>query len=234
MVTPLLDPHALKDVQVRDVVPTWNGEGVKAQDWVLSYARWERDVGVALGEGNLIKTLWEAIRKDVLDPIDKRVIRRNLSYAQVQEGFLREVNRRVNRNVLDHVTHGLTVPNNCFVGELSNFRGDFICWSSQVREWFTFGHARQRFLDALVHHEGLIYNIYHENNKSGGLEFTYLTLYLYCQVQLRQKDAVKRHQDNQKWRSLPVDKRPNVASLNFIGAEPLEEQVNAIKESNFA
>ena len=28
-----------------------------------------------------------------------------------------------------------------------------------------------------------------------------------------------------------MDKRPNVASLNFMGAEPVEEQVNAIVES---
>ena len=32
-------------------------------------------------------------------------------------------------------------------------------------------------------------------------------------------------------RSLPLDKRSNVASLNFTGAEPVEEQVNAIGES---
>ena len=132
MATPLLDPRALKDVQVRDIVPTWDGNRVKAQDWVLSYANWERDVGVALGEGKLIKTLSGAIPKDVADPINKRVTRRNLSYAQVKEGVLREVNRRVNRNVPDHVFHGLTVPKNCSVGELSNFMEDFIYWGSQV------------------------------------------------------------------------------------------------------
>ena len=61
LATPLLDPGALKDVQVRDVVPTWDGNGVKAQDLVLSYATWERDVGVALGKGELIQTLSRAI-----------------------------------------------------------------------------------------------------------------------------------------------------------------------------
>ena len=44
-------------------------------------------------------------------------------------------------------------------------------------------------------------------------------------MEVRQKDAVK------KWQSLPFDKRPNVASLNLTGAEPVEEQVNAIGES---
>ena len=104
MATPLLDPRALKNVQVRNVVPTWDGVGVKAQDWALSYARWERDLGVALGEGKLIKTLFGAILKDVADPIDKRVIRSNLSYAQVKEGVLREVNRGVNRNVPETIS----------------------------------------------------------------------------------------------------------------------------------
>ena len=99
MATPLLDPCALKDVQVRDVVPTWDGDRGKAQDWVSSCASWEQDVGVALGKEKLIKTLLGAIPKDVADPIDKRVIRRNLSYAQVGEVVLREVNGRVNRNV---------------------------------------------------------------------------------------------------------------------------------------
>ena len=176
---PLLDPHALKDVQVWDVVPDLDGDGVKAQDWVLSYAGWEGDVGVALGEGNLVQTLFGAIPKDVAEPIEKRVIRRNLSYAQVKEGVLREVNRRVDRNVPDHVVHGLTVRENCSVGELSNFMENFIYWGSQVREGVTFGHAQQRFLDALVHHDGVIYKYYNEENKSGGLEFTYLTLYLF-------------------------------------------------------
>ena len=124
--------RALKDAQVRDVVSTWDGDGVKAQDCVLSYARWERVVGDALGEGNLIKMLLGAIPKDVADPIDKRVIRRNLSYAQVKEGVLREVNCRVNRNVPDHVFQGLTVPKNCSVGELSNFMEDLFYWGSQV------------------------------------------------------------------------------------------------------
>ena len=41
MATPLLDARALKNVQGRDLVPTWNDHGVKAKDWVLSYARWE-------------------------------------------------------------------------------------------------------------------------------------------------------------------------------------------------
>ena len=64
MAPPLLDPRALKDVQPRDVVPTWDGNGLKAQDWVLSSARSEQDVGVALGEGKLIKTFfWEQSRK---------------------------------------------------------------------------------------------------------------------------------------------------------------------------
>ena len=165
------------------------------------------------------------------EPIPKRVIRRNLSYAQVKEGVLREVNRRVDRNVPDHVVHGLTVRENCSVGELSNLMEDFIYWGSQVREGVTFGHAQQRLLDALVHHDGLIYRVYNEENKSAGLEFTYLTLYLFCRVELRQKDAVKCHQDHQKWRLLPLDKRPNVASLNFMGAEPVEEHLNAIWES---
>ena len=156
-------------------------------------------MGVALREGKLIKTLLGGILKDVADPIDKRVIRRNLSYAQVKEGVLREVNQPVNRNVSDHVFHGLTIPKNCLVGELSNFMEDFIYWGSQLREGVTFGHARQRFLDALVHHNGLSYKICNEENKLGGLKFTYLTLYLFCQVELRQKDAVKRHQDHQKW-----------------------------------
>ena len=88
MATPLLDPGALKNVQVRDVVHTWDGEGVKAQDWIMSYARWQRDLMVALGEGKLMKTLLGAILKSVADLIDKRVIRRNLSYAQVKEGVL--------------------------------------------------------------------------------------------------------------------------------------------------
>ena len=226
-----MDPRALKDVQVRDVVPTWDGDGVKEQDWVLSYAKWERDVGVALGEGKLIKTLLGTIPKDIADPIDKRVIRRNLIYAQVKEGVLPEVHRWVNRNVPDHIFCGLTVPKECSVGELSNFMEDFIYWGSQVREGVTFGHARQRFLDASVHHDGLIYKIYNAENKSGGLELTYLSLYLFCQVELRKKDAVKRHQDHQKWRSLPLDKRPNVAALNIMGAEPVEEQMNAVGES---
>ena len=39
MAPPLLDPRALKDVQVGDVVPTWDGDAVKAQAWVCSYAR---------------------------------------------------------------------------------------------------------------------------------------------------------------------------------------------------
>ena len=107
----------------------------------------------------------------------------------------------------------------------------FIYWGSEVREGVTFGHARQRFLGALVHHDILIYKMYNEDNKSGGLEITYLTLYLFPQVELRQKDAVKHHQDHQKWRALRLDKRPNVASLNFMGAEPVEEKVNAIGES---
>ena len=234
MAMSLVGPRALKDVQVRDVVPTWDGDGSKEQDWVLSYARWERDVEVALGEGKLIKTLLGAIPKDVSDPIDKRVIRRNLSYAQVKEGVLREVNRRVNRNVPDHVFHNLTVPKSCLVAEHSNFMEDFVYWGSQVREEVTFGHARQRFLDALVHDDSLIHNIYDEENKSGGLEFTYPTLYLLCQVELRQRWAVKRHQDHQKWRFLPLDKRFNVASLNLMGADPVEEQMNAIGESGTA
>ena len=170
-------------------------------------------------------------KKDVADPINKRVIRRNLSYARVKEGVLREVNCRVNRNVPDHVFHGLAVPKNCTVGELSNFMEGFIYWGSQVREGVTFGHARQRFLDTFVDHDGLIYKIYNEEKNSGGLEFTYLTLYPFCQVERRQKDAVKHHRDHQKWRLSPSDKRFNVASLNFMGAEPVEEQVNAIEES---
>ena len=232
MATPLLDPRALKDLKVREVVPTCDSDGLKAQDWVLSYARWERDVGVALGEGKLIKTLSGAIPKDVADPMDRRVIGKNLSYAIVKEGVLREVNRRVNRNVPHNFFHGLTVPRKCSVGELSTFMENFSYVGSQVREGVTFGNAHQRFLDAFVHHEGLIYKIYNEENKSGGHELTYLTLYLFRPVELRQKDAVKRHQDHQKWRSLPLDKRPNVASLNFMGAEPVQEQVNAIGESH--
>ena len=228
---PYWTPCALKHVQVRDVVPTCDGDEVKAQDWVLCYARWEQDVEMALGEGKLIKMPLMAMPKDVADPINKRVIRRNLSYAQVKGGVLREVNRRVNRNVPNHAFHGLTVLKNCSVGELSNFMEDFIYPGSQVQEGVTFGHARQRILDALVHHDGLIYKMYNEENKLGGLEFTYLTLYRFCQVELRPKDAVKRHQDHQKWRSLPLEKRPNVSSLNFIGAEPVDEQVNAIGES---
>ena len=90
-------------------------------------------MGVAIREGKHIKMLWGAIPKDVADPIDKRVIRRNLSYAQVKEGVLREVHRRVNRNVPDHVFHGLTVPKNCSVGDISNIFEDFIYWGSQVR-----------------------------------------------------------------------------------------------------
>ena len=180
---------------------------------------------------NLFQTLFGAIPKDVADLIDKRVIRKNLSYAQVKERVLQEVNRRVKRNVPDHVFHGLTVPKNCSVGKVSDFMDDFIYWGSQVQEAVTFGHARQRFLDALVHHDGLIYKVYNEKNKSGGLQYSCLTLYLFCQVELRRKDAVKGHQDHQKWRSLPLDKRPNVASLNFMGAKPVEEQVNANGES---
>ena len=144
MATPLLDPHALKDVQVRDVVPSWDGDGVKAQDCVLLYARWERDVGVPLGEAKLMKTLLGAMLKDVAAPIEKRVICRNLSYAQIKEGVLREVNSRVIKNIPDHIFHGLTIPTNCSVGELSNFMEDFIYWGSQVREGVSFGHARQR------------------------------------------------------------------------------------------
>ena len=132
MVTPLLDPRALKDVQVWDVVPTWDGDGLKAQDWVLSYARWERDLGVVLGEGELIKTLLGTIPKDVADPINGGLIHGNLSHAQVKKGVLREVNRRVNRNDPDRVFHALTVPKNVLVGELSKFMGDWIYWCSQV------------------------------------------------------------------------------------------------------
>ena len=86
MATPLLDPRALKDVQVRDVVPTSDGDGVKAQDWVLSCARWERDVGVALGKGKLIKTVFGAIPKDVADPINKRMIPRNSESCPSERG----------------------------------------------------------------------------------------------------------------------------------------------------
>ena len=39
MATPLLDPRAMKDVQVRDVDPTWDGDRPKAQDWVLSLCK---------------------------------------------------------------------------------------------------------------------------------------------------------------------------------------------------
>ena len=217
MATPLLDRRALKDVQVPDAVPTWDGDGLKAQDWVLSYARSERDVGVALGEGKLIKTHLGAILKDLADLIDKGVIRRNLSYAPVKEGVLREPNRWVNRNVPDHLLHGLTIPENCSVGELSNFMENFIYRGSQVREGVTFGHARQRFFDASVPHDGLIYKTYTEENKSGGLEFTYPTLYLFCQLEHRQKDAVKCHQDHQKWRLLPLDKPPQCGVFEFHG-----------------
>ena len=193
MATPLLDPRALKDVQVRDIVPTSDADRPKAQDWVPSYARLEQDVGVALGEGKLIKTLFGGIPKDVADLINKRVISRNLSYAQIKEGALREVNCLVNRNVPDNVFHGLTVPKNCSVRELSNFIEDFIYWGIRVRGGVTFGHARQTFPDGMVHNDGLIYKIFNEENKSGGLEFTYLTLYPFCEVELRQKDTVKRH-----------------------------------------
>ena len=130
--TPLLVPRALKDVQVRDVAPTWDSDGVKAQNWVPSYARWERDLTVALGKGKLIKMLLGAMPKDVADRIDKRVICSNLSHAQVKEAVLQEGNRRVNRNVAHHVFNGLTVPKNCLVGELSNFLEDFIYLSSHV------------------------------------------------------------------------------------------------------
>ena len=75
-----------------------------------------------------------------------------------------------------------------------------------------------------------MYRIYNEENNSGGVEFTYLPLYLFRQAELRQKYAVKHHQDHRKWRLLPLDKRPNVASLNFMGAKPVEEQVNVIGE----
>ena len=92
-------------------------------------------------------------------------------------------------------------------------------------------HARQRFLDTLVHHDRLIYKICNEENKSGGLEFTNLTLYFFRHVELRQKAAVKCCHDHQKWRSLPLNKRLIVAFLYFMGAEPVEEQVNAIGES---
>ena len=94
------------------------------------------------------------------------MVRTNLSYAQVKESVMREINRRVNRNVPEHVFHGLTVPKNCSVGELSYVMEDFIYLGSQVREGVTFGHARRRFLDALVHHDGLIYKIDNEENKS--------------------------------------------------------------------
>ena len=109
-------------------------------------------------------------------------------------------------HVPDHVFHGRTVPKNCSVGELSTFMEDFIYWGSQVQEGVPFGHARQRLLDALVNHIGVIDKLCNEQNKSGRLEITYLTLYLLCQVELRQKDACKRHQDHQKWRLLPLDK----------------------------
>ena len=165
MATPLLEPCALKDVQVQDVAPTWDGGGFKAEDLVLSYARWEQDVGVALGEGKLIKTLLGAMPKHVADPIDKKVIRRNLSCTQVKESVMRDVNRRVNRNVPDHVFLQLTVAKKCSIGELSNFMEDFIYWGSQVQEGVTFGHALQRFLDALVHHNGLIYKVYNKENR---------------------------------------------------------------------
>ena len=229
LATPPLDPCALKDVQVRDVVPTWEGDGMKAQDLVLSYARWERDVGVAVGEGKLIKTLLGAMPKDAADPIDKRMIRRKLSYAQVKQGVLRQLNRRVNRNVPDHVFRDLTVPKNCSVGELSNFMDDFIYWGSQVREGVTFRRAQQKFLDPSVHHDGLIYEIYNEENKSGGLEFTYLSFYLFCQVELRRKDAVKRHQDRQNWRSLPLDKRPKYGVFAFYGCRAHRETGDCLR-----
>ena len=87
------------------------------------------------------KTLLGAVSKDVADPIDKRVIRWNLSYAQVKEGIVREVNLRVYRNVLDHVCHGQTVPKNCSAGELSNVLEDSIYSGSQVRWGVAFGHA---------------------------------------------------------------------------------------------
>ena len=112
MAGPLLNRCLLKGVHIRDVVPTWDGDGPKSQDGVVSYARWERDVKVALGEGKLIKRLLGAIPKDVADPIDKRVIRRKLTHAKVKEGVLRKVNLRLDRNVPDHVLHGLTVPKN--------------------------------------------------------------------------------------------------------------------------
>ena len=145
MATPLLDPRPLKDVQVRDIVPTWDGDGVKAPDGSCPMPGGSETWGSHSAKGKLIKTLLGAIPKDVADPIDKTVIRRNLSYAQVKESVMREVNRRVNRNVPDHVFHGLTVPKNCSVGELSNFMDNFIYWGSQVREGVAFGHARQRF-----------------------------------------------------------------------------------------
>ena len=59
----------------------------------------------------------------------------------MEERVLREVNRRVNRIVADHVFHGLTVLQNCSVGELSNLMEDYIYWGSQVREGVTFGEA---------------------------------------------------------------------------------------------
>ena len=82
-------------------------------------------MGVALGEGKLIKTLLGAIPKDVADLIDKRAICRKLTYAQVRESVLREVNRRVNRNVPDHVflknvntsasLYGFSYAHSCYV-----------------------------------------------------------------------------------------------------------------------
>ena len=68
---------------VRTGFTTWDGDGLKTRDWVLSYVCWKQDVGVALGEGKLIKTLLGAIPRDGADQIAKRVIRRNLSYDQL-------------------------------------------------------------------------------------------------------------------------------------------------------
>ena len=115
MDTPLLDPRALKNVRVQDVIvhlERQRGEG-RGLGSVLCQQGARR--GGRARRTKPYQNAFGAIQKDVADPIAKRVIRRNLSYAQVKEGVLREVNGWVSRNVPDHVVHGLTVPKNCSV-----------------------------------------------------------------------------------------------------------------------
>ena len=63
MATPLLDPRALKNVQVGDIVPTGDGDGVKAQDWVLSLCKVGPRHGGRARQRKGYQRIWEQCRK---------------------------------------------------------------------------------------------------------------------------------------------------------------------------